>query len=295
MIHLIIKIATPLLLAATGGLAGGIAGTLNIGLEGLMLAGAFAAIAAAGATGSTAVAIVVAAATGALLASVFVVFTLRFEANVFITGLALNLLAFGLTAVLSSILFSTQGVVRPAASFTLATYHLPVIDTIPVIGEIVSDHSVFVPLSWAVAIAFGIVLSKTRFGLELIATGIDADVVRIRGGNPVKCRAVAALFSGVAAALAGAALSLDLEAFVPNMSAGRGWIALVIVLLARKRVWGVVVASLLFASAEYGANALQGEMRLPKTIALAIPYLVTLASMIVFAIPSFRQSRSKSK
>ena len=295
MLHLVIDITTPLLLAGLGGLVTELAGSLNIGLEGLILAGAFGAILGTSATGSYFVGVCIAVLTGIALSLVFVAFGHRLRANMFITGLAINLLAVGLTAVLSSAFFATQGVIPSGARRPLRLYHIPLIDQIPVIGPVLSGHSLFVPTAWLLLILTALVVNRSRFGLELRATGIMSEAVRVRGGNPDAYRAIAIVFSGVTCGLAGAALSLELGAFVPNMSAGRGWIALVMVFLGRRRPWGVAVAGIFFATTEYTANAIQGTIGLPKTLALAVPYVLTLLSMVVFAIVQRRAAQSATK
>lgn len=294
MIYLVIKAMTPLLLAATGGLVSDITGTLNIGLEGLILAGAFSALVCASITGSVWFGIFMAIVTGIAFAMVFIVFGHKLQANVFITGLGINLLAVGLTALLSSVLFSTQGVLRPINAYVLPTISTSSAGQTAVRGAL-GGQSIFVPLSWVIALGAGLILRYTRFGLHLIATGLSPETLRLRGGTPGLYQAVAIVFSGVTGALSGAALSLELGAFVPNMSAGRGWIALVVVLLARRKVWGVVLAALLFSFAEYGANAIQGTSEMPRTLALAVPYLITLASMVLYALVTRAQVKLRSK
>jgi simple sugar transport system permease protein len=174
-------------------------------------------------------------------------------------------------------------------------YHIPLIDQVPVIGPILSGHTLFVPIAWLLLIFTALVVGRSRFGLELRATGIMPEAVRIRGGNPDSYRAIAIIFSGVTCGLAGASLSLELGAFVPNMSAGRGWIALVMVFLGRRRPWGVAAAGIFFAGTEYASIAMQGSIGLPRTLALAVPYVLTLLSMILFAIVRRRAAQSATK
>lgn len=284
MIHHIIATTTPLLLAAFAGLVTEMAGTLNIGLEGLILIGAFASTLGALATGSFAIGALAGAIAGAAFTTVFTVFVFRLRANPFIVGLGINLLAVGLTAFLSTVIFQTAGVIALDRAMILRYYEIPGVSDVPVLGTVVSGYTFFTPAAWALAALSIAVLSLTRFGLVLRATGIDPSTVSARGKNPLVYKRVAIVYSGLLCGLAGAALSLKLGAFVPNMSAGRGWIALVAVFLGRRRPVGVALAALLFAGAEYGSNALQGTMQLPKTLALSIPYIVTLSSMVLFAV-----------
>ena len=269
------------------------AGVLNIGLEGYILAGAFFGLLGASATGSTIAGVVCAAIAGCALAYIFTIFALRLEANIYIVGLSVNLLAIGITALLSDLLYSTRGVIHPSTQVSVAYYQIPVVDSIPIVGDLLSGHSVFAPIAWFLVLGTSIFVHRTRSGLILRASGIDPGVVTVRGGNPNQFKFLATLFAGACGGIAGSVLSLELGAFVPNMSAGRGWIALVMIFLGRRRFWGVAAAGIFFAAAEYGANILQGVTRLPGTLSLSFPYLITLASMILFALVTRLQSRRR--
>ena len=293
MIGTVVSIATPLLLAGTGGLVTELAGVLNIGLEGFILVGAFVGLLGASATGSVFVGVLFAAISGCGLAYLFAIFALRLKANIFVVGLSVNLLAIGVTALLSDLLYSTRGVIHPSAPISIAYYRIPVIESIPIVGDLVSGHSIFAPVTWMLVIATAIVVSRTRTGLTLRASGIDPGVVRVRGGDPLRYQLMATIFAGACGGIAGSVLSLELGAFVPNMSAGRGWIALVMIFLGRRRFWGVATAGIVFAAAEYGSNVLQGVTRLPGTLSLSFPYLITLTSMILFAVVARAQSRRR--
>ena len=289
MIRSILEIATPYLLAALGGLYTELAGVLNISLEGLMLLGAFAAVLGAYFTGSLAIGIICALVAGAFAALIFHVFTSRLKANIFIVGLAINLLAMGVIGLASTAIFGTKGVIGLPDARGIQVSHIPVLHGIPFIGDVLSGHSALTYLSWLFGIISFLVIRHSHFGIGLRSTGHDAEIVRKRGKNPEAFRLYAVILSGLAAALGGAALSLGLAGFVPNMSAGRGWIALVAIYLGRRRPLGVFAACLFFACAEYLANSAQGWFNVPRTLTLAFPYVITLAFLILFGIVRHRR------
>ncbi|MEN6477301.1 MAG: ABC transporter permease [Rectinema sp.] len=272
---------TPLLFAALGGLFTELTGMLNIALEGLITLGAFFGILGASATGNLALGVAIGVAASTLTALFYGEITLRFKANVFITGLATNLLASGITVVLSQQLFNTKGVVP----FELPD--LPVVTTglsrIPLLGPLLFGQNILAMSSWLAAIVAWVVIRRTPFGMRLRATGSNPKAVVALGLKPDRYRLAAILISGASCGLAGSYLSLNLSAYVPNISSGRGWIALVAIYLGGRRPAGILAACLLFAGAEAFSNYAQGFLDVPPDFILAIPYLVTLAALVAGA------------
>ncbi len=291
MISSIVDIMTPFLLAALGGLVTELAGSLVIALEGFILVGAFVALAVAGATGSALAGIAASAVFVTAAAWAFGRFTIGTKANIFITGLAVNLFAAGLTAWASAVLFGTKGVVKPAGLEPLARLSIPAIERLPVIGGLLSGHTVFAYLSWILALALAVFLKRTRTGLRIRASGMDAQAATVRGVDPDRYRLIAISLSGFFCALAGAGLSLGAGAYIPNISSGRGWIALVAIYLGGRTTGGVVAASAVFAVAEYLSNIAQGTVAIPGSLLLAFPYLVTFAVFVGYAI--YKKGRGK--
>ncbi len=288
MVHAAVRLMVPLLLAAVGGLITEYAGVLNIALEGLMLFGAFAGVLTAAHTGSVAAAILVAAAASGALALLYGLAALRLRADIFVAGIATNLLASGLTTVLADRLFGYKGVVRfatfPALPAIVPAAALEPLGPAGAFLQIFLDQNLLVPLAWALVAVAWLALEKTPFGLRLKGTGRAPEVVASVGIDPERYKVTAIALSGVACGVAGAALAMDLQAFVPNLTAGRGWIALVIVYLGQRRIAGVVVASLFFALAESFSNYSQGVLSLPSEIVLAFPYALSLAALVVYSI-----------
>jgi len=277
-----VLISTPLLFVATGGLFTELGGMLNIALEGMLLTGAFAAIAAVIMTGSFTAGIIAAIIASSILALLTAFTAIKLKSNVFISGLAANLLAGGLTVVMSQRLFNTRGVVPVRDFAALPVMNIPLIKDIPVIGNILSGYSLYTYAAWLLLLVAWIIIFKTTFGYRLRACGKNAEALHSLGIKSDNYRYAAFLLSGIYCGIGGSFLSLNLGAFVPNMSAGRGWIALVIMLLAKRKPLLMIVIALVYGIAEAFSNYAQGVAKLPAELILAIPYVISLLA-IVFA------------
>lgn len=277
MIFVILASATPLILAALGGLLTERAGVLNIALEGMILGSAFSAILIAGLSGSIFMGVLGALLSGILIAILFNLGTFTLKGNPFITGLGINVLVPALTTSISLRIYGNQGIIRPEN-----------ISPVPQIAGI----DIFTISALTAAGVMLVVFYRTRRGLIIRSCGEQEDLLISRGINPVKIKKQMVLLSGAFSGLAGAALSLNLGVYVPGMSAGKGWIALVAIYLGYRRVPGVVLACILFSLAEWGANRAQGFLGIPPTLILSFPYFLTLATLWLFSI---RKSRSNSK
>ncbi|MCX7026194.1 MAG: ABC transporter permease [Spirochaetes bacterium] len=274
---------TPLLLAALGGLFTELSGTLNIALEGLMLIGAFFGAASASASGSVLLGMAGGSLAGALLAWAYGSATINLDANPFITGLATNIFASGSSVLLSKRLFGSKSVV----TFVIPAIQKPfarALGGIPVLGPILFSQSWIVYASWLAAFTAWVLISRTVFGARIRATGANSEAVSASGFSPDRYRLAAIVISGVLSGAAGASLSLPLSAYVPNMSAGRGWIALVAVYLGFRKPWGIALACFTFALAESYSNYAQGFRGLPSEFILVIPYAASLLALAVGTI-----------
>jgi simple sugar transport system permease protein len=283
LLHNTIGIMTPFLLAATGGLFTELAGMLNIALEGLMLIGAFFSVVFAGFTGSLFVGVLLGIASAMLVAALFGAVSLNLKANVFISGLATNLLASGLTVVLAFQIFGNKGVVRFEIA-TLPSLSIPALARIPILGDLLIGHNVLVYLSWLIVVLAAVVIYRTPFGLRIRGTGLGAPTITSLGLKPRRYQMAGILISGFTCGLAGAGLTLNLSAFVPNITSGRGWIALVAIYLGNKTPWGIVIASFIFGFAESFSNYAQGATNIPADFILAFPYLISVLAMIGYSI-----------
>lgn len=282
LLHSTLRFTAPLLLAALGGLLCERAGVFNIALEGLMLAGAFAAVAGSYASGSIA-GVFWAVLAGGALAAVLAVFAVGLDADEIVAGIALNLLATGLTVFLLRAIFGVKGAFRDPRIEGLGKLELPLIDGVPILGPLLSGHSWVVYLSLFLVAALWALLFHHPLGLRLRGVGEHAQAAATLGVDARATRGAAVIASGMLCGLAGAQLSLgNVSLFVEGMSAGRGWIAVVAVLLGRAHPAGVAAACLVFGFTDSLGFRLQGR-EIPSQFTAMLPYLVTLVGLAIFA------------
>lgn len=287
----VLDLMTPILLAAIAGALSERVGLFNVALEGMMLVGAFAAIAAASMLGSTPAGALVAVVATMGFALPMAVGTTWLKGNSVVIGIGLNLLAAGLTAYLLSTMFGVRGTYFPMGVASLASIDIPVIASIPYLGAILSGHDVLVYTSWICTVLLGVFLFRTPLGLRSRGIGENAAAAEAMGTNVNLYRAVTMLAGAALCGLAGAKLVLgSITLFSEGMTAGRGWIAVVAVMLGRAHPVGVVGACLLFGLADSIGLRLQGQ-GLPNQITDAAPYAITLFALIVV---SMRQSRTRA-
>lgn len=264
-----LRTATPLLFASLGGLFSERAGVVNIALEGILLTGAFAAAAATLATGSALVGVFAAILAGILIASVHALVTLRFGVDQIVSGVAINLLAMGLTEFLMGIIYGSSS-------------NSPMLPAPPASGLLGRAMMEVPPLSLLALAAVPIsawVLGRSRFGLRLRAVGEHPEAADSLGINVMRLRTAGVLISGALAGMGGAFLSLNALYFVKNMSAGRGFIALAALIFGKWTPGGVLGATLLFGFAE----SLQGFIQvdwLPVRFVQMFPYLLTMIALV---------------
>lgn len=271
-----VRTATPLALAAMGECVSERAGVINIGLEGSIIAGALGGTVAAGVMGVGG-GFLIGALSGLAVAALFALFTVGLRADQIITGTAITLFALGLTGTLYRSLFGVSGVALSMP--TSGAWRIPVLADIPVIGAALfaQPPTTYLALLFAPLLAWW--LSRTQSGLAVRAIGEYPDAAIAAGIRTRFWQAGAVLFAGAMAGLAGATLVLaQAGTFVEGMSAGRGFIAIAIVVLGRWKPMGVLAAALLFGA----ANSLQtlfqsmGWTGIPYQLFLAIPYVLTL-------------------
>jgi general nucleoside transport system permease protein len=291
-----IDIMTPLLLAAMGGLYSSLAGVLNIALEGLMVFSAFFSVVFTVATGSLLLGIVGGVLATLLLTLLFGAVSLGLRANIFICGLATNLLAAALTIVLSFSLYGKTGSVNFPTMPLLVPVRVPFLEGIPVLGDVLSGHVWLVYVSWLLLALTALIVYRTPFGMRLRAVGFNAKAALALGVSPRRFQLGSLLISGFTCALAGAMLTLTLGAFVPNVSSGRGWIALVIIYLGKRTPLGILLGSIVFGLVEYASNYLQAASSVPSGLLLAMPFFVTVIVLVIYSVAenNLRKARSMS-
>ena len=301
MLDSTVRLSTPLLLACLAGLFSERAGVFDIGLEGKMLASAFASASVAAVTGNVWIGQMAGIGASLLLAAIHGLASITFRGNQLISGVAINFLAAGLTVLLGQSWFGLGGR-TPAleGDARFAEINLPfaeAVSGVPVLGqvysELISGHSVLVYVALALVPASAWLLYRTRFGLRLRAVGENPAAVDTAGISVTNIRYAAVAITGVLCGLAGAYLAIGLAAgFGRDMTAGKGFIALAALIFAKWRPWYALGACLLFGFLEAIAIRFQnidvGVFVIPVQFTSALPYILTviiLAGFIGKAIP----------
>jgi general nucleoside transport system permease protein len=259
-----IRLATPMLLAALGGLYSERSGVINIGLEGLMLAGAFTAATVTYYSHNPWIGLLAAILAGVGVALIHAVACIRYRADQVVSGTAINILFLGVPALLSGALFESTG----------ATPQIPQDQLIPLAPIVLAF--VLVPVTWWV-------LNRTPFGLRLRAVGENPEAADTAGVNVARIRYAGVLISGALAAIGGAYLSTGQSSlFARNMTAGRGFIALAALIFGKWRPVQTMLACLLFGVADALSIQMQGVSRIPVQFIQIIPYVLTIVVLAGF-------------
>ena len=267
--------ATPLLLAATGETVAERAGVLNLGLEGMMVLGAVCAFITASATGSDVLGIAAGALAGAALSLLFAVLILFLATNQVASGLATTIFGSGLASLLGARFVGHS--IAP-----LPHLHLPVLSGLPVVGPLLLSQDAMVYLALALTAACAWMLGHTRAGLVLRAVGENAGSAHALGHDVIGVRLRAVLFGGAMSGLAGAYLSLAATPmWMEGLTAGRGWIALALVVFGAWRPWRVCAGAFLFGGISVLQLYLQGAgvVAVPTQVLAMLPYLAVLGLM----------------
>jgi ABC-type uncharacterized transport system permease subunit len=281
-----IRISTPLLLAATGEMLNERAGVINLGIEGAMLAGALASAMGAAAGGPWA-GTLLAVVAGVGVAGLFAAVAIGARADQIISGTAVTLGSVGLTGAIYRTAFGSSGPGLSLPTFTAVP--IPGISAIPVLGPSLFNQPALTYLAWAMVPAAWWFLFRSWWGLALRATGESSDAARASGVPVRRVQVLATLAGGAMAGLAGATLVLaQVGTFAEKMTAGRGFIAIAIVVLGRWNPVGVLLAALLFGA----ANALQFAF---QAMGLSVPYQLFLVMPYALALLALAGAVGKSR
>lgn len=271
-----IRLATPIALAAVGGVFSERSGVINIGLEGMILTGAFAAAAASFFSGSPWIGVLAAIFAGMLMGLFFGLFTIDFKANHVVAGVGINIFALGLTTWLMQVIWGQKGA-SPSVT-GLNNLPIPLLSEIPVLGPLFFSHSPLVYLMFIIVACGWILLFKTPFGLRIRFTGEHPEAADTMGINVRFMKYFSVTLSGVLASLGGAYLSLGhLNWFSSNMSAGRGYMALAANIFGQWNPLGAFGASMLFSFTDAVQMRLQGlNLNIASEFIQMLPYILTV-------------------
>jgi ABC-type uncharacterized transport system permease subunit len=282
-----VRLGTPIILAAIGGAFCNRAGVLNLALEGMMLLGAFLGILSAFFLKSTWLGVLVAALSGGLLGAIFAFLYLRYEVDLVILAIAINLFIAEMTVFFMRTFLGDVGTWSDPSIEQLPDIALPGIHNLPVLGRIFSGYNGIVYLSWIAALATYFVLFHTKFGRHVRAVGENQAAAETVGINVPRVKVFALILSGVLAAMGGAFLSIGhLTLFTRNMSNGRGWVAITAALFGFNHPIGVFFTGMFFGFADAFAIRLQTTTNIPPSLVQFLPHIFTLLAIILVAVRS---------
>jgi general nucleoside transport system permease protein len=265
-----------LLLPALGGVISERSGVVNIAMEGMMLTGAFFAVVADLAFQNPWIAALVAIVAGGLMALIHAVVSIRFRADQIVSGIAINIFAAGLTLFLVNRIYGLQDIGHVGPSNLLPYINIPILDQIPFVGRVLFQQNVVVYVALILLVVVNIVLFRTRLGLRIRAVGEHPQAADTAGINVYAIRYGAVITSGLLSGLAGAFLAIGISnTFVPNMTDGRGYIALAAMIFGKWRPFGAFIACLIFGfgQAVYDANSV---IHVSQYLLSMLPYVLTL-------------------
>jgi len=292
-LHAAMLMTTPILLAAIGGLVNRIGGLVNLGLESMMLAGALAAVIVSASTGSAVLATLAALAIGAAIGLAMSLIITRLSANEIIVGLGFSIATAGVVRFFLKSAYGVSGTYNPPGVVMLPRLDIPVVDKIPVIGAIVSGLDPLTWIAWALVPATAFVLTRTRWGLRLRATGAAERTVRAVGLQPLTIRDASTVCAGALAGLAGAQLSIGVVGlFNEGITGGRGFIALAAFYFGRASPFRTALGALLFGVFDAAQIRLQGH-GVPAELVQCLPYVIVIVVLTGLGLADRRAERAR--
>jgi simple sugar transport system permease protein len=291
----VIRISTPLILPALGGLISDLAGVINIALEGIMLVAAFTGVVVSAYTQNLWLGLLSGILSGVLVALVLAYFHLYLGTDIILAGIAINIMAQGGTIFLLYTLTGDKGNSSTLPSLIVPNVTIPFIDRIPGLNTAVSGHNVFVYLAFILTWVVSVFLYRTRLGTHTRAVGENAEAAGTVGINVRRTQMIAIGLSGFFAALGGLSLSMAyLSLFQSAMTAGRGFIALAAVFLGGRKPWGTLFAALIFGFAQALSNHL-GSLNVPPQLVQMIPYAATIIALVVYNLRKRAQANERAR
>lgn len=290
----IIRITSPILFAALAAVVAEKAGVVNIGLEGIMMISALFGVLFAYWTNSWIVGVLGATAVGVLLAMIIAIFALKLKTDIILAGIAINLLGGGGTVFLLYLFTGLKGNTASLTTPNMLTpkVNIPLLQDIPIIGQIFSGHSVLTYIAFILVFVIWIVLYKTALGLRIRAVGENSHAADSVGVSVIRTQYIALAISGALAGLGGAYMSMYYsQSWNIGIVAGRGFIALAAQAMGQGEPVGAMLASLLFGFASALGNKVEGMQGFSSYLVAAIPYAVTIIGLVIYAMSTIKRVR----
>ncbi len=291
--YAIFRVMTPLFFPAIGVAITAMAGSQNIAMEGIMLISAFFGVIVSAFTGSLWLALFAGIAAGLVLSAILGYFHLKLKADIFLSAIALNMFASGITIFLLFLFTGDKGSTSSLKSLVFPEIQIPLLKSIPVLGPILSGHNILTYFAFLSAFLFYFLIFKTPLGLRIRAVGQNPHAAESVGINVSRIKMYALLISGFFGALGGLYLSMGYVSwFSRDMTSGRGFIAVAAATLGGTMPLGTFVASIFFAFVSTVAIYI-ASLNIPSELIQIIPYLITVIALAVFSVRASRKKKEK--
>lgn len=289
----IFRITTPILFAALAAVVADRAGVTNIGLEGIMMISALTGVIFSAWTQSAWLGLLCAILLGVATALMIGFFALKLKTDIILAGIAVNMLGNGGTIFFMYLASGDRGYSANLASKVMPTVNIPGLQSIPILGDILSGHNILTYFAFIAVLLVWILLYKTPMGLQIRAVGESPNAADSVGVSVNRIKYIALAISGALAGMGGAFMSMGyMSSFNTNMTAGRGFIALAAEAMGRGEPIGTMLTSLLFGFADALANNMQ-SLGLPQELVAMTPYVFTIVGLAVYAASTLKKNRKK--
>ena len=291
----VLRLTTPILLAALASVISERAGVGNITMEGTMLISAFTGVLVSAYTGSAWLGFFAGVLLGGLTGWLLSYIIFKLQVNDILAGIAINLVGSGGTVFLLFALTGVRGISTSLTSQVMPSVELPIIKDIPVLGGILSGHNVVTYLSFLAVVVVWFILFKTVLGLRIRSVGENPDAAKSVGINVYRTKTIALTMAGILSGMGGVYMSMGYVSwFAKDLTAGRGWIGIAAAAMSGQHPVGSAIASVFFGVADAAANTLQ-TINLPSQLVLMLPYVVTLAAMCIYAYAGLKKKQRQQK
>lgn len=293
--YTIIRVSTPLIFASLSSLVARKGGVTNITIDSTMIMAALTGVLVSAFTGNLCLALICGMVIGVVMGIFMGYFHIMMKTNMILTGVAINTFTSGAAIMILYAFTGDKGSSSMVKSMGTPSIDIPVIKSIPVIGDIISGHNVFTYVAFALVIAVWFLMYRMPLGLRIRAVGENSSAASSVGENPTRVKLIALGLSGFFASLGGMYLSMgNMQVFIVNMTAGRGFIGVAADAMGQGNPIGAMAASLLFGSANAVANVLQINS-FSSDVVMAIPYVVSIAGIIIYSAHEKRVKEGRMK